>query len=305
MICKVKIQRSILVLTTILFVLAVSSCSVKDNGITQTNEIPISTSPSPDIEVIASASPSPDTESSYIVSENQLDKSKPYVKHFNPYGDITYIQLGDKTAGELGTMLGTAKDEVDILQYIGTKNEFYSEEIYLYIGDKLDDEQSFFDNGYSVLHNSEGELCLRDTKSGITYAADDLCSKLISIVRGLGVTSDITTDKITSIVKAELWVNNDKLMEITDKETLVKLESLFRNSERTFYPSTYIIAAVLTLTNADGSKVEIELDDVGDICIIGHTYWYDYGPGTDGDNARNNLKELFSLLGITAWPENK
>jgi hypothetical protein len=30
-----------------------------------------------------------------------------------------------------------------------------------------------------------------------------------------------------------------------------------------------------------------------------------YGPGTDGDNARNNLKKLFQQLGITAWPVNK
>jgi hypothetical protein len=127
---------------------------------------------------------------------------------------------------------------------------------------------------------------------------------LISIVRRLGAASDITIDSITSVVKAELWVNNDKHLEITDKETLEKLESLFRNSERTFYPSTYIIAAVLTLTNSDGSNIEIELDSVGDYCIIGHTYWYDYGPGTNGDNARNNLKELFQLLGITAWPED-
>lgn len=126
---------------------------------------------------------------------------------------------------------------------------------------------------------------------------------LISIVQRLRIASDISKDNITSVVKAELWVNNVKHLEISDKDTLRELESLFRNSQRMTNPSTFIIAAVLTLTNADGEFIDIELDDVSDSCIIGHTHWYDYGPGTDGDNARSNLKELFQLLGVTGWPK--
>lgn len=269
---RTKIYCCVLVLISFSVILAFSSCTVNGNGIPQISESPISTSPSPDFEPIASSSPSKDTESSYIVPENQLDKSKPYVKHFNPYGDMTYIQLDDKSAGELIKRLGTA-EEVDILQYIGTRNEFYSEEIYLYIGDKLDEDLSFLDSGYSILRNSEGKLCLRDTKSGFSYATDDICSMLISLVQRLGVSSDITKDNIASVVEAELWVNNVKHLEITDKETLQKLESMFRNSERIINPSTYNIAAVLKLTNSDGECIEIELDDVGDHCVIGHSYW--------------------------------
>jgi hypothetical protein len=193
--------------------------------------------------------------------------------------------------------------EIDIVQYIGTTNEFLPENIYLYIGDKLTGPQAHFSGGYSVLRNSEGKTCLKDTDSGTIYDAGGVCSKLAAISINLGVTSDMTSDKVVSVVKAALYVHNALRLEVTDNDTLEKLESMFRASERIVGPSTYNFAAVLTLTTEDGTRIDIELDEASDICVIGHAFWVDYGPGTEGDNARNSQKELFRLLGITAWPD--
>ena len=264
------------------------------------SELPV-IAPTGELPAAAPASPSGDgSEGARIVPAAELDTSRSYMLVYSPHGDVTNIQLGDGTAEDIRGALGALKEE-DLLQYVGTDKEFYAENIYLYTGNEKA-EQPFFRNGYALLRNAEGRLCLRNTDDGLFCAADGLCARLNAIAESLGVLSGVTGETIASVAGAELWVDGVRHLEITEASTLAKLESLFRNARVIANPSTYNVAAVLILINGDGRRIEIELDAAGDMCVIGNSYWYDYGPGTDGDNAKNSKKELFGLLGISAWP---
>lgn len=244
--------------------------------------------------------PAPETaskSSGSIVEKGSLDMTKPYIVIYNVYGtEEKYIQLDVEAANTLTKELNSIS-EISITDKIGTDAEFFCENIYLFVGDKLKGTQSNYGGGYSVLMNGDGKMCLRDVDAGIDYSAYSVCERIISIANDLGVYFHVTKDDIKSIVKAELTSKESKSSEITDEKTLSKIEQLFVNAERTVNPGTYNLGQVLTLTNADGKTIEIELDDDHDICVIGHTYWYDYGPGVDGDNARNARPELFALMG--------
>lgn len=147
-----------------------------------------------------------------------------------------------------------------------------------------------------MLMNSDSELCLRDETTGKYYKADYACKSIADMAAALGTYHHITKDDIKTIEKAELSSSGVKSSVITDEDTLSKIEDIFINAKRIVNPSTFNLEQVLTLTNLDGGIIEIELDDSMDICIIGHTYWYDYGPGTNGNNAINARSELFALL---------
>lgn len=298
---KKSIPSFISILISISLIFVFSSCDNKGTGGLRQNQV----SPSPEqaSESCPPANPSDDREAGpYAISKEELDTALPYLKIYDAYGTVSYVQLDGDTADDLSKDL-TAMEETDLSEYVGTEKDYFPENIYLYIGNKLKGEQTDFGSGYSVLMNSEGNMCLRDFDEEIDYRADDVCERLLDISKQAGVIPYITKENISLVTKAELKLGESKQVEITDKETLGELERMFRNAERIVNPGTYNISAVLTLTNAEGECVDIELDEFSDICVIGHSYWYDYGPGTDGDNSRNSQKELFKLLGITAWTE--
>lgn len=293
MLLRGKTHRSVILISLLASMLLMFSACGTGRDI---NEPDVPVQNEDDGAVTLDPDPASEPTDSIIVEKENLDMALPYIKIYDVYGvGIRYIQLDSQTANSLEQELNSIS-EVNIADKIGTAEEYFPENIYLYIGDKLGEKQADL-GGYSVLMNGSGKTCLRDIDAGRDYAADSVCNSIISIADNLGVYSHITKDDIKSIIKVELAVKEERAIEITDGKTLMEIEQIFVNAERIINPSTYRFGAVLTLTNADGKTIAIELDDENDICVIGDTYWYDYGPGVSGGNARNAKSDLFELLG--------
>lgn len=110
--------------------------------------------------------------------------------------------------------------------------------------------------------------------------------------------------RLPEIAQAELVVNGESIVLITDEKTVYEIHRLINGAEWLgFDPATYFLGPKLMLLGADGSAYTVELDVTDDLCRIGGRF-YDYGPGMDGDASINNLPRLLNLLGLEDWPES-
>ncbi len=109
--------------------------------------------------------------------------------------------------------------------------------------------------------------------------------------------------QVHDIEKAQLLCNKDILLEITDTDSLSRLEALFSGAKCIgFVPKTMMYGPQLILTRDDGEAIAMYLDLENDLAWLPMPFHYDYGPGMDGDASINRLPELLDIFGLSDWP---
>lgn len=106
----------------------------------------------------------------------------------------------------------------------------------------------------------------------------------------------------SGLVKAEITLDGQEIVSVTDTAMLRSIRSLFSDAEWLGYePKTYSLGPVLTLTGLDGTVV------TGQICletdlILADGLFYDYGPGRNEEGNRNAILFMLQRFGLDDWP---